>query len=133
VSTVPLELGLEVAANPLEILAKRQTLLVRELARPLAVLFGRAVQERVQPRLGIAGGRNQARVEVEIDADREPVLGLEAGEVTKLVPGDGPCDLAPPRRACTFPMRAQKLHNGTRSRRPSLRITKERIRQRWTE
>ena len=90
-STVSLELGLDVAANALEILPQCESLLVRELPRPPTVLLGRLVQKGVEARLGVAGRRNRTRIEVEVDADRKPVLSLEACEVAKLVPGDSSC------------------------------------------
>ena len=34
------------------------------------------------------------RIEVEVDADRNALLGLEAGKIAELVPGDGSCHLS---------------------------------------
>ena len=71
----------------------------------------------------VAGGRHEARIEIEVDADRIPVLGLEAREVAELVPGDGSCHPVAP---CRFPLRVGKLHNGTRSRRQVVKTCRNR-------
>ena len=94
VRALALELGVEEPANAVEVLAQREALLVRELALPGAVALRRLVEERIQTCLRVAGGVKEAGIEVEVDADRNALLGLETGEIAELVPGDGSCHLS---------------------------------------
>ena len=95
VGALPLELRLEVAPDALEVVAQGEPLLVRQLALVGPVILGRLVQQRVQARVCVPGRMKETGIEVEIEADRNPLLGLETGEIAQLVPGDGSCHRSP--------------------------------------
>src|ERR671918_1363745 len=96
VRAVAAELRAEVAADAVEVRLQALALVVGEVAAVRAVRTGALVQEGVQAGSSVTGRRRDARVEIEVEADRTALLRLEAGEVPQLVPSHGPCHRAPP-------------------------------------
>ena len=76
----PLEVGLQSAAN-----------LVGQVGPRRAVRLRRQVEQRMDPRRRVAGGRDAARIEVEVEADRAAVLGPEGRKLAQTVEADHRC------------------------------------------
>ena len=86
VRPVALELVGEVVPDPAEVLLERDPLVMRE---PPVVRLGMALavrEQRADPGRGVAGGRSRLRVEVEVEADRAPLLRPELRELAEPVP-----------------------------------------------
>ena len=75
--------------------------------------LGGFVEERMEASGGARRGRRHPRIEIEIKADRAALLGLEARQIAKLVPGDRACHRLP---AVRF-QRHGKLHEQEQSTR----------------
>ena len=83
--TVAVEIALEELSDPSEVTSERFPLLVRQLMgglRPNLPL----VHQGVDPAGRVTGGRRDARIEIDVDADRAPLLGAEARQLAEPVP-----------------------------------------------
>ena len=98
VRPVPVELDRQVLLQPLDV---RLQPLAGGVARAARGVLMRLVDQRAHARLGVARGRRVAGVEIEVEADRAAVLGLEIGQLTQAVPVHGcrPYPLPPFRTA----------------------------------
>ena len=109
---VPVEVVVEPVPDPLEVGLEGGALLVGQVG-PVG-LVGR-VQHGVHPGLGVTGGRNVGRIEVQTEADCTALLRPEAGQLTQ----ERPCHHSshrPPLRT----MRARILCIAPGSGRPEL-------------
>ena len=91
VGPVALELVHHIRPDAVEIGLEGEPLVVRQVTAMCAVGLGTRVEERVEVRVRIRGRRNHTRVEVQVNADRATLLGLEGCKVSEVVPGDRPC------------------------------------------
>ena len=91
VSAVPVELAVEELPEPLEVGLQPAADLVGQVGPRRAVRLRREVEQRMNPRRRVPGGRRAAGIEVEIEADRAAVLGPERRELTQTVEADHRC------------------------------------------
>ncbi len=108
---VSLEVVVEPGRDPLEVRLQGGALLVCEVG---PVRLVRRVQQRVHPRLGVTGGRDLGRIEVQAEADRATLLRPEPGQLAQ----ERPCHHSshrPPLRT----MRARILCIEARPGRPT--------------
>jgi len=88
---VAVEAVVEPRGDALEIRLERFPLGAGQLALALVELPLGCGEDRVHPRLDRSGRRGLARIEVDVQADRAPVLGAKPCEFTELVPAERPC------------------------------------------
>ena len=91
VRAVPVELAVEEPLEPLEVGLQPGANLVGEIGPRRAVRLRRLVEQRVHPRRRVTRSRDAARVEIEIEADRAPVLGPERRKLAQTVETDHRC------------------------------------------
>ena len=91
VRAVPVELAVEELLEPLEVGLQPAAHLVGEVGPRRAVRLRRQVEQRMDPRRRVAGGRDAAWIEVEVEADRAAVLGPEGRQLAQTVEADHRC------------------------------------------
>ena len=88
---VAVELALEVLADPVEVGLQRNSLVVRQAAAVGSRVPFSLPEQRAHSSVGIAGRRHDARVEIEIQADRTALLSAELRQLAEPVPRHGFC------------------------------------------
>ena len=88
VGALPVELVLEEGAETLDVFSHTLLLLMREVRTPGRLGALDLVDQRVHAGRGVARRRGHARIEVEIQADRTPVLRPEPRKLAEAVPRD---------------------------------------------
>ena len=118
VGAVPVELAVEEPLEPLEVGLQPAAHLVREIGPRRAVRLRREVEQRVHARRRVAGRRDAARIEVEVEADRAAVLGPERRQLAQTVEADHRCRhialSAWPGPILSFPGRSARNTSGLR-------------------
>jgi hypothetical protein len=89
-NSLPVEVLVEVTADPLEVRLQTLALVVGELGPPPAGVLS-LVEERVGANGDVPGRRSDLRIEVEVEADRASGAGAERGQLPQLLPTDGGC------------------------------------------
>ena len=92
---VAIEPVVEPGRDPIDVRLQSLPLRAWQLALSLVQLALRRGENRVNPRLHRPGRGRVARIEVDVEAHRAPVLGAKACQLTKLVPAERPCHDVP--------------------------------------
>ena len=88
---VPVELLLEVAAEPLQVGLQSSFGLVRQIRPRGAVRLPSRVEHRVHTHRSFTDGRGDRRIEIDIQRDRTAILSAETCELSQAIEADRRC------------------------------------------
>jgi hypothetical protein len=91
VGSVSVEPTVEELIEPLEVCLQPAPDLVGEVGSRRAMRLRRGIEQRMHTRRRVAGGRNAARIEVEVQADRAAVLGPKGRKLAQSVEAHHRC------------------------------------------